>query len=333
MKRVAWMLAVALVGGSGCGKQLDCGAGTVEQNGHCVPATPVSGCGDGGVVIGGVCYPGDLSPVCGANTVYDPVMHKCVGTGTGAACSSSCEAPSSQTVCITGTAKFFIDGTLVGRTETSQAMVRVYDPIAFATGGTTPIGMANIEDQGCYIAHGVPRPLSNLIAVAIDDVDQAADATYATMGAGAPLEANNNVNGLTAYALKKTEAMMWQTNAAPPAGCTSLLGCGMWLGHYLDQSRMPVGNVKPTRGPGDDPAPANVYCFRGDRANLTTMDVTDTATGLCAVVPDVVEPHAGSCAGGAGTCMCGATSCSLTWDFVTAGTAAGVAFYQPMLGH
>src|SRR5262249_27408719 len=105
MKRFGWiLLGLTVLGGAGtsvvsCNKQLTCGPGTVEQNGECVAAgAPIQNCGDGGVIIGGNCYP----IICGTDTKFDPATGTCVGTGGGTAggCSSSCSAPNASTVCI-----------------------------------------------------------------------------------------------------------------------------------------------------------------------------------------------------------------------------------------
>src|SRR5207245_58583 len=128
MKHFALLLIGGLFAAPGCGKQLACGAGTVEMNGQCVVAgTSVTECPDGSVTIGGTCYP----LICGRDTRFDPATGTCVGTGTGGSmgCSSNCSAPSASTVCVTGAVRDFIDGTtVIGKTATSHAVVKIYDP-------------------------------------------------------------------------------------------------------------------------------------------------------------------------------------------------------------
>jgi hypothetical protein len=347
MKRFGWIaLSVLVLGGvamtlPSCGKNLQCGAGTVEMNGQCVQAgATVQSCGDGGVVIGGNCYP----VICGANTKFNPATGLCEGTGGGMTngCASSCSAPGASTFCITGTAKYFIPGhatmnNVVEPTATSNAVVRVYDPIAFVTNpNTPPAAVVNIEDNGCFIADGVPRFSSGLVAVAIDDMAHpGTDLTYAQMGAGAILHAGQNVTSQIAYALLNTEADTWQTSigATNPPGCSGgLAGCGAWIGAYYektstDSNPKPIAGVKPSR-PGDDPATGNVFCFpAGDLAHLDPNQKTTTSTGMCVISPDVVEPHGGVC--GTSGCTCNGTACTPTFTASTGGTAPGVFFYQP----
>ena len=343
MKRFGWIaLAVIVLGGvaitlPSCGKNLSCGAGTVEMNGQCVQAgAPVVTCGDGGVLIGGNCYP----VICGTNTKFNPATGMCEGTGgnmTGG-CSATCSAPGSQTFCITGTAKSFVDPTMVvGPTATSHAVVRVYDPIMFVTNpNTPPAATVNVEDMGCFIADGVPRFSSGLVAVSVDDMDMAGPGgTYATMGSGAILHANQNVTGQIAFMLTVDQANVWQNDigSANPPGCTGgLTGCGAWIGLYLAHDGMtPVSGVSPTRqNNSDNPAPGNVFCFDTDRAHLVPTLKTTGALGMCIISPDVVEGHAGRCNG---TCMCGGAACAATPTYTdsTGGSTSGVFFFQPFV--
>ena len=342
MKRFGWIaLSMLVVGGvaitlPSCGKNLQCGAGTVEMNGQCVQAgANVQTCGDGGVVIGGNCYP----VICGANTRFNSATGQCEGNGGGTTmgCASTCSAPGTSTFCITGTVKSFITGMIVAPTATSHAVVRVYDPIAFVTNpNTPPAATVNIEEMGCFIADGVNRFSSGLVAVAVDDMDMPGTAgTYAQMGSGAILHAGQNVTGQTAFALLNTEADTWQASigAGNPPGCTGgLAGCGAWIGAYFeknstDTNPLPIAGVKPSR-PGDDPATGNVFCFpAGDRAHLDPNLKTTSSTGMCIISPDVVEPHAGVC--GTSGCTCAAGACTPSFTASTGGTAPGVFFFQP----
>jgi hypothetical protein len=339
MKRFGWIvLGVTVVGGlastlPSCSKNLACGPGTVEQNGECVTSgAPLQNCGDGGVIIGGTCYP----VICGANTKFDPASGTCIGVGgMSSGCQATCSAPGTSTVCVTGTAKLFVSGTTMMPTATSMAKVRVYDPIAFATNpNTPPVATVNIEDQGCFIADGVPRFSSGLIAVAVDDQDMpGSGGTYAQMGAGAILRTNQNVTGLVAYGLLNSEVATWQQQldalgGTQPPGCASgLAGCGAWIGDYIAMDNMThIAGVRPTR-PGDDPPTTNVFCFGADKGHLDPNQKITTSVGMCMISPDSVEGHAGTCV--TPPCMCGATPCNPTFTAATGGTAAGVFFYQP----
>src|SRR5262245_10076515 len=312
MKRFACaLIGFALAAAAAaCGKQLTCGVGTVERNDVCVPATgPLTQCPDGSVGLGGICYPS----ICGRDTKFDPVTRTCVGIGNPVVgCSTICSAPSMDSVCATGTVFDFVSGQQILPTATSHARVLVFDPIAFSTnpGSTLPLKVTAIENQGCFLADGIVRPSSGLIAVAIDD--DSGDATFETIAVGAILEPNANVTGMKAYALKHSDVAAWQQNVTLPAGCSSLTQCGVWIGLFLDAGLHPVANASPSR-PSDDPPPENVFCFQGGPGALTNGDVSDFS-GMCAIVNDNIENHTAVC--GPGGCKCGSppgTACSPNW--------------------
>src|SRR5438270_458693 len=103
MKRFGLILCGLMVTGGAsmgllsCSKQLVCGQGTVEQNDECVSAAPIaSNCSPdaGDLIIDGICVPANVGPVlCGNNTVYSPMTHRCEGSGGGVSgCAATCSA-------------------------------------------------------------------------------------------------------------------------------------------------------------------------------------------------------------------------------------------------
>jgi len=69
--------ALAVLGLAGCGdNSADCGPGTHEEKGECLP-DGAGGCGPGTVDVDGVCVP-DGSMICTQGTVYDEASHTCV---------------------------------------------------------------------------------------------------------------------------------------------------------------------------------------------------------------------------------------------------------------
>jgi hypothetical protein len=227
-----------------------------------------------------------------------------------------CGPPTNTTFCISGRVARFEDDGPVAETATSHAVVKAYDPIAFATNPTTPpTGMAQIGPNGCFRLDSIQRPASGLALWVVDDDGMADDYFGTARSEGLP--ANTNLDGQVAYLIPRTLLNQWQQQiGAGPTGCTNgLAGCGMWIGIYLDRSGVPVAGARPTR-PGDDPMPSNVLCFRGDRAYLTNEDVTD-ATGACAISPDVIEGHSGACV---------TASCQSMWDTKVTGVPSGYAW-------
>jgi len=252
-----------------------------------------------------------------------------IGTGgTGGeptGCSSTCSAPGATTFCVTGhVEKFVSPGVVAFPTVMSGLVVKIFDPIAFVTNPQTPpVTTVNVQDAGCFIADGVPRFSSGLVAIATDDATAGANA-YATTALMAVLRPNANLTVQAQY-IESSTFESWQAQVGNPPGCVNgLLGCGLWLGEYVDSIGNPIGNVQPTR-PGDDPASANIFCFGADRMTLTTADTT-SRVGICGISPDAVESHAGRC--GSGGCMCGTQACAPSFTAMTAGTAPGVIMLQ-----
>jgi len=241
-----------------------------------------------------------------------PPIDAAIGT-----CASSCGAPNSQTVCVQGYVCDFTDPSRrIAPAEAQALRVRIYDPIALATNPTIPaVATVTIDADGCFVADGIQRFPSGLISWTVDDAGP--DDRYSPLAGGAAALANQNVLGVKAYAVLRTTVADWQTEVGTVAGCASLEACGIWIGEYVDRSGLPVAGVTPTR-PGDNPLPANTFCFRGDRFHLSTEDTTD-GTGLCAISPDSVEGHAGMCVG---------AGCTGTWSAIPSGVAPGLIMLQ-----
>jgi hypothetical protein len=227
-----------------------------------------------------------------------------------------CGAPSGQTLCISGRVARFEDDGPVAETAISHAVVKAYDPIAFATNPTTPpAAMAQIGPNGCFRLDSVPRFPSGLALWMVDD-DGAADDYFGTARAEQPVP-NANLDGQVAYLIPRSLLNQWQQQIGTgPAGCPNgLAGCGMWIGIYLDNGGAPVAGARPTR-PGDDPPAYNVFCFRGDRAHLSNEHLTD-ATGACSISPDAIEGHSG---------VCVSAGCNSIWPSKVTGVPPGYAW-------
>src|SRR5206468_6353630 len=104
---LAPVTALIVAFGAGC-KSIDCGDGTAERDGVCVPANETvsaAACGPMTKLSGTVCVP-STPTVCDPDTSDDVVdingVHVCVGRGvTGCSAKLSCVAPTDgkQTIC------------------------------------------------------------------------------------------------------------------------------------------------------------------------------------------------------------------------------------------
>ena len=251
------------------------------------------------------------------------------GGAGGEGCTTVCSAPSAATFCVTGIVRSFVDPSMVAApTSTSGLVVKIYDPIAFVTNpGTPPAATVDVQQVGCFTADGIPRFSSGMVAVATDDAPGASVDRYAPIGVSAILQANRNVTGLSAFFVEQSTLAAWQAQigSTNPPGCSGgLLGCGMYLAEYLDVNGCAVANLQPIR-PNGNPSPDNVFCFGADRLTLTTNDVTSNV-GICAISPDVVEPHTGACA--AGGCTCCGNACAPSFGSGLGGSSSGIIFFQ-----
>ena len=227
-----------------------------------------------------------------------------------------CGPPTNATFCISGRVARFEDDGPVAETAISHAIVKAYDPIAFATNpATPPAATAQIGPNGCFRLDSVQRFPSGLGLWMVDD-EGAADDYFGTARAE-QIPLNANLDEQIAYLIPRSLLNQWQQQiGAGPATCSNgLAGCGMWIGIYLDAAGVPVAGARPTR-PGDDPPTSNVLCFRGDRAHLSNEDLTD-ATGACSVSPDVIENHSG---------VCVTAGCNSTWAPKATGVPPGYAW-------
>ena len=297
-----------------CTDELVCGPGTVKSGTLCVTSTPIVPCGDGGVIVGGNCYP-DPTLLCGPDTVWDPMLQRCKGTGGGGEC--VCSTPNDQVVCISGQVSSFVSPS-VSANDTTGLKVRAYNPIQFITNpNSLPLGESTVKASGCFVIDGLPRSAlgQGLVAVSVTDAGSATGGTFAVTGVGSPIVAGRNVTDLQAYYIERTTVDTWASQATDP----TLLSDGFWIGLFVDAAGHPVSGVTPSR-PGQEPAPGEIYCFRGDRMTLSTEDTTD-ATGLCGISPDIVVPHTGKCGG---------APCNPPFQQLTGGTTSNVVFIEPI---
>jgi hypothetical protein len=190
---VLLVLSAALA--AGC-KSVDCGDGTIERNGACVPSSETVGnakCGPFTRLAGDVCVP-MLSPtVCDPSTTTEEIdemgVTTCVGTG-GGGCAArlACPTPADgkQTICgqlydFENNMPFAQAGAMgtkcaTGATSGPCALgMRAYDAVAFAMNPGTTQPLTNtevyIDDCGRFRVSEITQPAGPFIALAIDDAD------------------------------------------------------------------------------------------------------------------------------------------------------------------
>ncbi|MCW5806781.1 MAG: hypothetical protein KIT31_30760 [Deltaproteobacteria bacterium] len=299
------MLAIAGVLGSlagGC-KELECGVGTIDKNGTCVPADETvsdAKCGPFTELRGDVCVPIFPPTQCDDGTTapdVDPAtgVVTCIGTG-GGGCNAplACPQPADgkQTICgqiydLKDDSKFAApDATGAQCTEATatgpcSVDIHAYDAIVFGTNPQTAPklpptdqpGGVYVDDCGRFRIENISVPSGPLIAIGVDD------ATVGPMGSiGASGFATLKVPGT---ATRDTELFVaniatvgaWQASGGPPVTG----GMAISIFRSSKTGRTPQAGVTVTKS--GNTIPNNDFYFTANETNRGTIDPNATATG------------------------------------------------------
>jgi hypothetical protein len=294
----------------GCNKTVECGMGTVEEDGvcigtgtpdptHCGPGTrwnPISGecrgdllSDDGGPPI----YCGEFTDV----VVNDAGIPVCVGTGEGGECDESrpitCPAPPPNRASICGRIYDTQTSTVVPEAIALNLEVRIYDPIGFVMNptGTAPLATIYPDKCGVYKALDQIVPPSGFIAVATDDLDQDDDGVpdsgmdlFRLTGIAAAADQGQTLGDVNAFNTRIETDMMWTTTA----GLTgqTFAERGVYVPIFLDPlsgdvgpfGGTPTAGVNTTQGGSTDDA--KDYYFADTDPLLRGTAIPDTTPGV-----------------------------------------------------
>ncbi len=219
-------------------QQLECGEGTMEQDGECVTGVAIEpgDCGPGthyDAAEGGSCVP-DLPPTqCDPETttpVPDPETGVITCQGTGGGCSIPCPPPGPGNVSLCG--KLFdvendtaiedlvdADGTNCDDVEATDGpcalSVAFYPALPFANdpSGTPALEPVSFRLNNCgRFAAEVEEPMLGFMAIGIDDADGLPD-TWALAGVALPAPEGTLRNDLIVYGLRHDTDAAWTTSA------------------------------------------------------------------------------------------------------------------------
>lgn len=312
-----WGMALAACGGH------ECGSGTVEKDGVCLPPDDYVKCGAGFRVAGNQCVPVDdwvknycdpsstlydkgkckSSISCGTNTELKD--GKCVGKATvkpPPECTLKCPTAGNK-ICLSGRIYEAVSLVTQGRDSKDfikpgdNIQVRVYDPLAFvATPGAKPLATGDIyNDGGCFMIADVTIPFSGFLALAIEDKEKADSFIFTAMG-HTPT-AGENSEGLTVPAIKTATADAWKKELGQ-----DLVKQGAMLAWFRDVKTLkPVKGVSPTMDSKE--LPWSGYTAHFFDSDLTKSDYFDskatktTAAGLVAVPRAQLKDFSGNKAG------------------------------------
>lgn len=296
-------LLTALV--AGC-KSVDCGDGTTEKDGTCVPASQsvaTAKCGPFTELHGDTCVPMFPPTVCD-NGSTDPDLDvstgvvTCIGNG-GGSCASrlACPTPTDgkQTACgqlydfETG-APFQAPGAtgapcVKGQTTTGPCSLAIhaFDAVALAMNPSTTLPLTTdavlIDDCGRFRIPEITQPTGPFVALAIDDdamTAQGPGGTTNAVGVAFPRMANFATKDVEGFVIKGAVAAGWGSPA---------LAAGIYAPVYrahrtgLDTQ----AGVTFTFGPmGSAPTMTNVdrdFYFGAAATTRTTLDAAASMTG------------------------------------------------------
>ncbi|HEY4241928.1 MAG TPA: hypothetical protein VGM88_19045 [Kofleriaceae bacterium] len=305
-----WLL-LAIAGGAAAGaacKDLDCGDGTVERDGACVPSDQTVGtasCGPNTTLVGDQCLPSTPPTMCDPATtmaiVNDAGVTVCYGTG-GGGCSTpiACDAPTDGTETVCGqiydlATDLPFQGAATGAqcagTETTgpcALAIQAYDGQMFATdpSSATPLatGSVYIDDCGRFRVPNIALPASPLLGLGFDDrnaADRGPTGVTNAVGIATSRGANMAFDGIEGWIADPATTTAWATSGAPTIAEGYFVP--IFRGHST--GRDDEAGVTLTRN--GTPPDGDAYYFTAGQANRTTIDTGATVTsGNGAVLVD-----------------------------------------------
>jgi hypothetical protein len=342
--------ALAVTLASGC-KSVDCGPGTAEKNGSCVPSSETVGtakCGPFTELHGDTCVPMFPPTTCDPDTTQPDTdvgtgVTTCIGTGA-ASCSAKLACPAGatgkQTLC--GQIFDFETGQPLadaGATGAACASVtasgpcslgiQAFDAVALATNpaGTAPLttGQVYIDNCGRYRVTDVNASGTMFVALAVDDAAPANRGIAGTTnpaGVAAPTALGAATKDLELFVVRQSTITAWGAKPTLASG----IYAPIYRGHRTGTDLAP--NVHFTFGPRTSPPPtmtdaSRTFYFGASATARMTLDSTATATGVngTALVngANLNEIYSGN--GGLSSAMC-------TWEIHAGGAVPGVVFVQ-----
>jgi hypothetical protein len=348
MRNVLLAHLTALAGlASGC-KTVDCGDGTTERNGSCVPANEtvtVGKCGPFTELHGDTCVPMFPPTTCDPGTTQPDTdtstgVTTCIGTGvTNCSAKLACPTPADSTKqIICGQVYDFETGlpfAAAGATGTQckgitasgpcSLGIQAFDAVLFATNPTATPPLATdpfyIDDCGRYKLSGVTQPTGPIIALAFDDPAMSGVAgTSNPVGIATAKAAGQATKDLDAFIVRGAVAAGWGTPML-----ASGIYAAVYRGHRTGADL--AAGVLLTIGPANTvPTAGDVnrdFYFAAGATARTTLDTLAAATGVNGTAllsgANLGEAYSGKGGGLPATCM---------WEVHAGAAIPGVVFIQ-----
>jgi hypothetical protein len=298
---VSLLALAALLASAGC-KDVECGDGTIESDGACVPADEIVGtakCGAFTKLVGDTCTPAQEPTTCGPGTVREVDTQTGLGvckpdSGGGGGCGAaiSCPLPEmgKQTICgqlfdFATHDPFEENGALgtrcaPGATAGPCALgIRAFDAIAFAMnpGGAVPleVGENSLDNCGRFRLSNITLPAGPFIGLGIDDADAAMQGPAGvtnTIGVATAKIMNTATKNLEAFIAAKATTDAWAASGGPP------MSGGIYTMVFRARSKGAALNPGVTMTRGGIAVPANDHYFAGCSTQAPSIDAAASVT-------------------------------------------------------
>jgi hypothetical protein len=286
-------------------KTVDCGDGTTERNGSCVPASETVGtaqCGPFTELHGDRCEPMLPPTICDPATTTPDIdamgVTTCIGTG-GGGCAArlACPAPTDgkHTICgqlydFENNQPFAQAGAMgtqcaAGATTGPCALgIRTYDAVAFAANPAVALPLANggvyVDDCGRYKISEITLPGSTFIALAIDDATMPGPPGVTNaVGVATGAAANTATKDLEAFIVRAATYAGWMGSGGPSLAAG--IYAPVYRGHRTGTDL--ASGVTFSFAPMSTPAnlmtdPSRDFYFTPGSTNRATVDAAANAT-------------------------------------------------------
>lgn len=297
-------MSMALALSTGCVDALDCGDGTIEQDGVCVGASSVADpaqCGRGtyydppSLTCVSDYKPVQCDPMTTVEVVEDGVTI-CVGVGGPGDCSTALVCPSAAAGKVTVCGRLLdvetgqpieVDGESTaecsaGSPGPCSLELGFYDASAFASDpqNAPPLAYQElyVDECGRFRATNLDPPANlPLMGIGVDDHPSSGNDDYTLTGVGFPATAGQTVDNVRMYVVRASTDMMWTESAGRPFGFTTFGQRGAYLGIFR-RGDTPVQGVTLTTN-NETMAALDYYFSDSNSSLISTIDPDQNATG------------------------------------------------------
>lgn len=292
----AALVAACVLAAPSC-KSVECGPGTFEENGVCVPADNTvnpAACGPFTQLVGGQCVPMFPPTVCDDTSTLEELdvttgVTTCIGSGIGFACPQP--APGTQTICgqlfdLETGAAFSDPGaqcTPCGAptaTGVCSLELRALDAVKFGMNPMDPTavlttGAIYLDDCGRYRIPDIVLPTNPFVGIGIDDAAMAMrgpGGTTNAIGLATPAVPNLALKDFEAFVAPASTTTKWATNGPPISG-------GMFVAIFRAARTGTANQAGVTILRQGAPIPGDDFYFTAGETTRETIDGSANATG------------------------------------------------------